>query len=192
MHPVIRLVEKDHQIQIYDTVLPIEGPETSTRSKRDPEMDSKTYNLLRQWLNTKQFHGRISSKFRPLKVYKRFDQSFQPSPSKNSSVMVSIDSKTCLPAVLSSIFLHTRVDELGTKIEDTFAIVQQYLPLLPEDSKKDPYIQFQLAAGHLRYEVPSAECTLVSISQIVGHFAGTLQEIAGIRQPCLHILPLMR
>jgi len=206
-HPIITTIEKRYRTKVHGTIL----SSSNGSAMQDVEsmarlvtLSNQDYALLVQWFRDANSTIMPSSKVTPVKSYKRFNQTFQALPSresaslsedqtppKNSVVMVTLGDGTCIPAVLQSIFSPTRVNTLRSTTTETFFTARKYEPLSATDTTKSYCLKFPLASGHLYYNSLCADTILAPIDRVVAHAALTPQTVNGINRPCVHILPLV-
>jgi len=133
-HPIIAIIEERYRTKVHGTILSSSNDSATIESTaRLVTMSSQDHTLLVKWFKDAGSDTVPSIKITPLKSYKRFNQTFQApppkesasssedqSPPKNSIVMVTLDCGACVPAVLQSIFLHTRMETSGSRTTETF------------------------------------------------------------------------
>ncbi len=72
-----------------------------------------------------------------------------------------------------------------------FFVTKPYLQLDTADAKLDPYCKFIFAAGQLIYE-DCGDPVVVSLVEVICHFAHTPFTPTNISKQCIHVLPLDR
>ncbi|KAH9027128.1 hypothetical protein EDB84DRAFT_1272817, partial [Lactarius hengduanensis] len=72
-----------------------------------------------------------------------------------------------------------------------FFVIKPYLPLNTADAQLDPYRKFIFAAGQLVYE-DRGDLVVVSLDEVICHFAHTPFTPTNISRRCVHVLPLDR
>lgn len=92
---------------------------------------------------------------------------------------------------IQSIFSHTRYAQGGARKTQTFAVVNEYSPLLQADIPKDHFRNFPVVGGRLFYRSPQRKVVLMSMDDIHCHFALSAIEVPGISE-IVHVLPLDR
>ena len=72
-----------------------------------------------------------------------------------------------------------------------FFVIEPYLPLNDADVQLDPYRKFIFTAGQLVYE-DRGDPVVVSLKEVICHFAHTPFTSTSLSRRCVHVLPLDR
>ena len=73
---------------------------------------------------------------------------------------------------------------------DIYLVVETYVQLTRDESKRDPYKRYPYA-GHLVYNQVN-DTLIVRAEDVICHYASTPMHITGFKRDVLHVLPLMR
>ncbi|KII91440.1 hypothetical protein PLICRDRAFT_105296 [Plicaturopsis crispa FD-325 SS-3] len=87
---------------------------------------------------------------------------------------------------IRTIFDHSSDSETA----ETFFVVDAYRPLSKTDVPHDPYRKFPIAGGRLFYKSFTGSPVLLTANDIKCHFASSPQKANGIKEQCIHALPL--
>lgn len=93
---------------------------------------------------------------------------------------------------ISSIFTHRRKLAEGQILEETFLSVRQFVDLESRDIPFNNFRKFPHVGGQLYYDGRNGEIHVLRPGDVDCHVARTPLAIAGITEPCLHVLPLDR
>lgn len=110
---------------------------------------------------------------------------------KDSNIMYWADtSKTTLCAgQIMKIFSYKHRGARGEDVDGTYVFVATYEELSAEDAVHDYYRTYPHVGGRLYYE-RRRDGIVISVNQIVSHFARTPMNMPGIDEPCVHALSL--
>ncbi|KAF9487261.1 hypothetical protein BDN71DRAFT_1458672 [Pleurotus eryngii] len=153
------------------------------------------YRLLREWISKDPSSSLavVSQAAYKRDQISRLGQRFQPSSSRwsaNSHILFDATQTTRHPSAgrIEKIFSHTRMTKDGREKTQTFVLLKQYSPL--PDGMPDPYHEFPIAGGRLFLDNFLPSPVLISIDQVVCHFAHCKREID--KHKCVLALPLDR
>jgi len=91
---------------------------------------------------------------------------------------------------VTKIFQHTHRTSGGKNVSCCYLIVQEYVPMVPNRGRADPYKKFGFSGGFLCQK--EATCIhLIALSQVVCHFALTPLSLEGY-EDVIHVLPIDR
>lgn len=117
-------------------------------------------------------------------------RSVQDAP-KDSNIMYWADASkttTCAGQIIR-IFSYTHHGVGGDNIAGTYVFVAPYEELSPEDATHDHYRTYPYVGGRLHYQRQRTGI-VISVDQILSHFARTPMNVPGIEEPCIHVLSL--
>jgi hypothetical protein len=181
---------------------PSEGQETSHPAEQLTSLPDPIYRLLQKWVSIHDPQMGGIDQVRPAAHFRSewtvVGQAFKPfnqnSRSANSNVIYRSDQDLAGWATgrIQSIFSHKRHRLDGTHIVQIFFIVNPYIPLSASDARCDVYRGFRHIGGRLFYRNIGSHMKLLSVNDIICHFAYSEQEIAGITLPCILALPLSK
>lgn len=180
---------------------------TSTAKTADLETD--IYEKLIDTINSRssqKFHSYRRDSPRPSIALEPLTQScnkiiihgvnFTPSTRSkgNSQILfkMSQDPKTLVPGLIQSIFLHKRPGPNGDIITEHFLVVQRYQPLKNADVAFDPYRRYPLLDAHLCHDILCESVIVISLEDVVSHFASCLYESSHIEGKLRVVLSLDR
>lgn len=81
------------------------------------------------------------------------------------------DLNTILAGQIQEIFVHKRLGEDGTHINEYFLSVRKYKELSPAEAAFDPYRKYPLLDMRLCHDQLSSDITVISVDDVVSHFA---------------------
>ncbi|KIJ24110.1 hypothetical protein M422DRAFT_56537 [Sphaerobolus stellatus SS14] len=114
---------------------------------------------------------------------------------RDSHILVRFsDSDKIIPCSIQNIVAHRRISVMDEKtLIETFLIIRRYVELEPEHCAFDFWRAYKYGAGRLCYDLLADDPEIISLNQVISHFAKTpfpANAIAGIDRPCIHVLPL--
>lgn len=92
---------------------------------------------------------------------------------------------------IARIFRYEQSHE-GFKFVKNYLVVREFAPLTRQDSRLDPYRNFPVAGGQLFYNAFKPEMQLLTVEDVLCHFAMLPRHLLGGSVKCVHILPLDR
>ena len=75
---------------------------------------------------------------------------------------------------------------------EPFVVVQQYVPLSPDDAKSDPFRAFPALDTWLYYDMFKPLNLVIRLSDIVAHCATLEYMPEGVKNPCIVVRSLDR
>ena len=75
---------------------------------------------------------------------------------------------------------------------EPFIVIQQYVPLSPDDTKSDPFCAFPALDTWLYYDTFKPLDLVIQLSDIVAHCATLEYMPKGVKNPCIIVRSLDR
>ncbi|KAG5223259.1 Zn(2)-C6 fungal-type domain-containing protein [Salix suchowensis] len=164
-------------------------------SKRRILLQDSVYTLLKTYVAEidPKASDNIPRHSLSMRRVKRLDGVYRPlSSSKKDCHIVFDRSRSRYAGQIRAIMEHTRGQDDGSHITETFLLVAPFLPLSEYHSTFDVFRRFP-TSGILFYNRFASEI-LIRLRDVVCHVALTCVEAAylGIPEDCVHVLPLER
>lgn len=165
-------------------------------SKRFMKLSERTHRMLEERLHKEQ-HSHLPPK-RILREPVLFQQSVTHLARRYSTFRTSLgDSRVIYGDFPHGDWAAGRITHIfvwsQSGREDTvYLVIEPLSPLRSIDIKFDRYRTYPLAGGKLFYNRFTPETALITLDEVVAHFAGTTYYVGDLPHECIHVLPLDR
>lgn len=161
---------------------------TLTNTSKCSALDHHVYRLYRRWSRSRGCPVPLNSVLAQSSIMRHGIRYATSRSSKGDSYVVfgkSLSDEWCAGRIK---YIFGSPGSAGT----VFLAVSQYDTLGADDQERDPYRAFPLVGGKLFRRTRKKSLVLLTLSDLLCHFAATSMHVEGIETECLHVLPLDR